>query len=189
MAVNLVHRLGSEQARELLEKSFAQFQADRSVVGLAKRIERNDEALAGYADAITCHLGDFAEYAALRRKVADREKYLARQNTSSRRAEAAASLERLRKGDVIAVPSGRRSGLAVVIDPGLDPLSEPRPLVVTEDRWAGRLSVTDFPTPVTSLGRIRLPKQVDVRSPRSRRDLAASLREAGIAVPGRERQH
>ncbi|HEY7812236.1 MAG TPA: DEAD/DEAH box helicase, partial [Nakamurella sp.] len=188
MAVNLVHQLGAEAARDLLEQSFAQFQADRSVVGLARRIEHNERALAGYAESMACHLGDFTEYAALRRKVADREKHLARQNTASRRAESAASLERLRKGDVIAVPSGRRPGLAVVIDPGLDPLTEPRPLVVTEDRWAGRLSVTDFPTPVQTLGRIRLPKQVDVRSPRSRRDLAESLRNAGITAPGRERR-
>jgi ATP-dependent RNA helicase HelY len=188
MAVNLVHQLGAEAARDLLEQSFAQFQADRSVVGLARRIEHNAQALAGYAESMTCHLGDFAEYAGLRRKVADREKYLARQNTASRRAEAAASLERLRKGDVIAVPSGRRPGLALVIDPGLDPLTEPRPLVVTEDRWAGRLSVTDFPTPVRTLGHIRLPKQVDVRSPRSRRELADSLRNAGISTPARERR-
>jgi ATP-dependent RNA helicase HelY len=188
MAVNLVHQLGADAARELLEMSFAQFQADRSVVGLARRIESNEQALAGYAESMTCHLGDFTEYAGLRRKVSDREKYLARQNTMSRRAEAAASLERLRKGDVIAVDSGRRSGLAVVIDPGLDPLTEPRPLVVTEDRWAGRLSVTDFHAPVETLGRIRLPKQVDVRSPRSRRELADSVRNAGIAPPGRERK-
>jgi ATP-dependent RNA helicase HelY len=188
MAVNLVHQLGADAARDLLEQSFAQFQADRSVVGLARTIERNDSALAGYAENMVCHLGDFTEYATLRRKVADREKYLARQNTASRRAEAAASLERLRKGDVIAVPSGRRSGLAVVIDPGLDPLTEPRPLVVTEDRWAGRLSVTDFTSPVQTLGRLRLPKQVDVRSPRSRRELADNLRDAGIDSPGRERR-
>ncbi len=188
MAVNLVHQFGVESARELLEMSFAQFQADRSVVGLARRIEANEQALTGYAESMTCHLGDFIEYAGLRRKVNDREKYLARQNTMSRRAEAAASLERLRKGDVIAVESGRRSGLAVVIDPGLDPLTEPRPLVVTEDRWAGRLSVTDFPSPVRTLGRLRLPKQVDVRSPRSRRELADDLRNAGITAPGRERR-
>ena len=39
------------------------------MVGLARRIERNEEALAGYAESMTCHLGDFAEYAALRRKL------------------------------------------------------------------------------------------------------------------------
>lgn len=189
MAVNLVEQLGAKAAREMLEQSFAQFQADRSVVGLSRRVERNNEALAGYAEAMTCHLGDFGEYAELRRRISAREKMLARQNTANRRAEAAASLERLRRGDVIAVPSGRRSGLAVVIDPGLDPMSEPRPLVVTEDRWAGRLSVADFPTPVEALGRVKLPRNVDVRSPRSRRDLASTLRNTGIEAPtGRRRR-
>lgn len=183
MAVNLVNQLGAAAARDILEQSFAQFQADRSVVGLARRIDRNREALEGYAEAMTCHLGDFSEYASLRRRVADREKALARQNTSAKRAEAAQSLERLRKGDVIAVPSGRRSGLAVVIDPGLEPLGEARPFVVTEDRWAGRLSSADFPMPVEVLGKMRLPKQVDTRSPKSRRDLAASLRATGIVAP------
>ena len=78
MAVNLVGRLGIDAARDLLEQSFGQFQADRSVVGLARRIERNTEALAGYAASMRCHLGDFAEYADLRRRVAEREKALAR---------------------------------------------------------------------------------------------------------------
>ncbi|MGH3859720.1 DEAD/DEAH box helicase, partial [Actinokineospora sp.] len=183
MAVNLVDRMGAVQAREILEQSFAQFQADRSVVGLSRRVERNREALAGYAESMTCHLGDFTQYAALRKQITDREKALSRQNSAARRADAAHSLEQLRKGDVIAVPAGRRSGLAIVIDPGLDSMGEPRPLVVTEDRWAGRLSVSDFPNPVTVLGRVRLPKQVDVRSPRSRRDLASTLRAAGIELP------
>ena len=47
MAVNLVDRLGARAARELLEQSFAQFQADRSVVGLARRIERNARGARG----------------------------------------------------------------------------------------------------------------------------------------------
>ncbi|MGI5500911.1 DEAD/DEAH box helicase [Lentzea sp. CA-135723] len=188
MAVNLVHQLGAESARVILEQSFAQFQADRSVVGLARRIDRNKEALAGYSESMTCHLGDFAEYASLRRRIGDREKQLAKQNTNARRIETAKSLERLRKGDVIAVPSGRRSGLAVVIDPGLEPLGEARPLVVTEDRWSGRLTSADFPAPVEVLGHVRLPRQVDVRSPKSRRDLASTIRNTGITVPSRGRR-
>ncbi len=188
MAVNLVSQLGASAAREILEQSFAQFQADRSVVGLARRIERNKEALSGYSESMTCHLGDFTEYAGLRRRVADREKQLAKQNTNARRIDTAKSLETLRKGDVIAVPSGRRSGLAVVIDPGIEPLGEARPLVVTEDRWSGRLTSADFPAPVEVLGHIRLPRQVDVRSPKSRRDLAATIRNTGITVPSRGRR-
>ncbi|MFD0922047.1 DEAD/DEAH box helicase [Saccharopolyspora rosea] len=184
MAVNLVQRVGRDAARDLLEQSFAQFQADRSVVGQSRRVERNTEALEGYAEAMQCHLGDFDEYFQLRRRIAEREKYLARQNRAARRAEAARSLEKLRKGDVIAIPAGRRSGLAVVVDPGLEPMGEPRPLVVTEDRWSGRVSVADFTSPVEPLGRIRLPKHVDTRSPKSRRDLASTLRNTGLTAQG-----
>ncbi len=186
MAVNLVDRVGVAQARVLLEQSFAQFQADRSVVGLARRIERNEEGLAGYAESMTCHLGDFAEYAALRRRISDREKALARQGSAQRRSQAAASLQELQRGDVIAVPGGRHAGLAVVLDPGAGQLDdEPRPLVLTEDRWAGRVSAADFPAPVQALGRMRLPKRVEHKVPRVRRDLASSLRNTGIEAPPR----
>ena len=188
MAVNLVGRLGTDAARELLEQSFGQFQADRSVVGLARRIERNVEALAGYEKSLECHLGDFREYAALRRQVSDREKVLSREGVAESRDAAAESLRALRPGDVIAVPGGRRAGLAVVLDPGLDSDSDPRPLVLSEDRWAGRLSATDFPVPVEPLGRMRLPKHVDHRAPQVRRDLASSLRNTGIVAPATERR-
>ncbi len=183
MTVNLVGRLGTDAARELLEQSFGQFQADRSVVGSARRIERNAEALAGYASSMECHLGDFTEYAGLRRRIAEREKSLSREGTAQRRAAAAESLRALKPGDVIAVPGGRRAGLAVVLDPGLDPTDDPRPLVLSEDRWAGRLSTADFPAPVHPLGRMRLPKRVDHRTPRVRRDLASGLRDTGIRAP------
>jgi ATP-dependent RNA helicase HelY len=183
MAVNMLDRLGLEQARALLEQSFAQFQADRSVVGVSRRIERNNEALAGYAESMHCHLGDFTEYAALRRELTDREKSQSRGNAAARRAAVADSLMALRPGDVIAVPTGRRSGIAVVLDPGLDPTGEPRPLVLNEDRWAGRLTSADFNAEVTVLGRMRLPKRVDHRVPRIRRDLASSLRNTGIHPP------
>ena len=188
MAVNLVDRVGVVAGRALLERSFAQFQADRSVVGLARRIDRNAEAVAGYAESMTCHLGDFSEYARLRRKISERERALARSSGAARRAEVAESLTSLERGDVISVPSGRRSGLAVVLDTGEGPNEDPRPLVLTEDRWAGRLSVADFPAPVQALGRMRLPKRVEYRVPRVRRDLASALRETGIVPPPRARR-
>ena len=178
MAVNLSRQLSRPQARELLERSFAQFQADRAVVGLARQVDRNQEALAGYAESMHCHLGDFTEYFALRQRLKERESALAREGAAARRAAAEQSLERLRPGDVIRVPSGRRSGMAVVVDPGVHPAGETRPLVVTEDRWAGRLSPVDFPTPVEPLARVRMPKHFDHRSPQARRDLASTLRNA-----------
>jgi len=188
MAVNLVGRLGTDAARDLLEQSLGQFQADRSVVGLAKRIERNLEALAGYEGSMQCHLGDFAEYMRLRTEVSAREKSLSREGITERREASSESMRLLKTGDVIAVTTGRRAGLAVVLDPGIDGDADPRPLVLTEDRWAGRLSTADFSGPVESLGRMRLPKRVDHRTPRVRRDLASALRTTGITAPSSPRR-
>lgn len=117
MAVNLVGSVGAEPARALLESSFAQFQADRSVVGLARQVQRNTETIDAYGVEAACHQGDFDEYFALRVAIADRERAIARQGQTQRKAAAVAALERLRVGDVIRVPSGRRAGLAVVLDP------------------------------------------------------------------------
>ena len=181
MAVNLVAQVGRQVAREILETSFAQFQADRAVVGLATKVRRNDEALEGYAESMHCHLGDFREYAGLRRAIADAEKDGARQRSASRRAEAAVSLENLRVGDIVKVPAGRRSGWAVVVQPARTGKGAPSgPGVVTEDRQFRRLTLTDVPVPVEAAARIAVPKHFNPKSPKSRRDLATTMR---IAVP------
>jgi ATP-dependent RNA helicase HelY len=177
MAVNLVHQVGRATARELLESSFAQFQADKAVVGLARQLRKAEEALEGYAEAATCHLGDFMEYSALRRRLSDVESNLAKVRRADRRDEIVASLEALRPGDVIEVPAGRFSGMAVVVDPGVRSDREgPRPYVVTADRHARRLSMVDFPEPVRAFTRLRIPKTFNGRNPQARRDLASMLR-------------
>ncbi|MGH3367867.1 MAG: DEAD/DEAH box helicase [Nocardioidaceae bacterium] len=177
MAVNLVRQVGRETARELLESSFAQFQADKAVVGLARQLRKSEEALEGYRDAAQCDRGDFLEYADLRRRLSEREATQAKQRRADKREQAASSLEELKVGDVIAVPSGRWAGLALVIDPGIRAQRDgPRPLVLTANRHARRLSLIDFPTPVQSLMRLRVPKTFNARSPQQRRDLAATLR-------------
>ncbi len=182
MAVNLVATIGTSAARALLETSFAQFQTDKSVVGLARQIRRNTEAIAGYTGAMHCDRGDFAEYAQLGEAIKQREKSLSRDSTAQRNARLTTSLEQLRIGDVIGVPGGRRAGLAVVLEAGTEPLREPRPLVLTEDRWAGRLSLADFTdrggVDVTAICRVTVPHGFNHRSPQQRRDLAASLRTA-----------
>jgi ATP-dependent RNA helicase HelY len=186
MAVNLVHEFGRRRARELLESSFAQFQADKAVVGLARQLRKSEDALTGSADAATCDRGDFMEYAALRRTLSDTEAGLARARRTDRRAEVISSLERLRPGDVIDVPAGRFSGMAVVIDPGSQADRDgPRPYVLTAERQARRLSLVDFPTPVESITRIRIPTSFNGRNPQSRRDLASTLRNRthGLTPP------
>ena len=188
MAVNLVHQFGRATSRELLEQSFAQFQADKAVVGLARQVHKAEEALDGYREAATCHVGDFMEYAALRRQISDLEKGAARERRMDRREEAMRSLGKLRPGDVIHVPAGKFSGLAVVIDPGHSG-DEPRPYVLTADRQARRLAPMDFPTPVEAIGRMRIPKSFNGRNPAMRRDLATALRSKAhdLDAPGARR--
>ena len=121
MAVNLTGWAGRARASTLLESSFAQFQADRGVVGLTRQVRKNRQAMDDLATAMTCDHGDFAEYAELRKILTEREGDLSRARASSRREEAARSLSQLRPGDIIRVPGGRRAGLAVVLQPGLHP--------------------------------------------------------------------
>jgi ATP-dependent RNA helicase HelY len=181
MAVNLVAQVGREVAREILETSFAQFQADRAVVGLARAVRRNEEGLQGYAEAMECHLGDFREYAALRDQIRQVEKEGARARAASKRAEAALSLEALRVGDVIRIPAGRRAGYAVVVQPSRSYRGEPAsPTVLTEDKQIRKLTLVDVPVPVEAITRVKVPSHFNAKSPKSRRDLATSLR---IAVP------
>ncbi|MDF3043793.1 MAG: box helicase domain protein [Ornithinibacter sp.] len=181
MAVNLVAQVGREVAREILETSFAQFQADRAVVGIATAIRRNEEGMQGYAEAMHCHLGDFREYAALRRQLTDAEKDGVRERSASRRAAAAVSMEALRIGDVIRIPAGRRAGWAVVVQPARSAKGTPTgPGVVTEDKQFRRLTLVDVPEPVDAIAHVKVPPHFNPRSPRSRRDLATSLR---VAVP------
>jgi ATP-dependent RNA helicase HelY len=181
MAVNLVGQVGRSRAREILETSFAQFQADRAVVGLARQARKQEEALEGYAEAMTCHLGDFREYAALRRRIGERETQLARSASRDRRSEAIASMEALRRGDVVRVPGGRRPGWVVVLDPGVNggnSLEGPRPSVLSVERQVRRLSLMDVPVPLEVATRVTVPKNFSGRDATQRRDLASTVRNA-----------
>jgi ATP-dependent RNA helicase HelY len=177
MAVNLVASVGRERARTLLEQSFAQFQSDRSVVGLARTLERNKETIEAYWAAAACELGDLRAYADLRAELADLEASAARERRSDRRAEALQTLSILKPGDIVRVPSGKSQGWAVIIDPGIRQDHQvPRPLVITEERQVRRLSITDFPTPPLVLGRLKIGKHFNPKDASSRRNLAAALR-------------
>ncbi|MDN3904536.1 DEAD/DEAH box helicase [Arthrobacter sp. YD2] len=177
MSINLIAQFGRERAREILESSFAQFQADRSVVGLAKQVRSREESLAGYEKAMTCHLGFFTEYSALRRELSDLESAASKSRARNRRSSAAASLENLRPGDIILIPGGRIGGHAVVLD--VDAAAhEVRPSVLTEDKQIRRISSMDLDGPAEAVSHIRIPKSFNSRSPKDRRDLASSLRNA-----------
>jgi len=80
MSINLIAQFGRERARRSLESSFAQFQADRAVVGLTRQIRKNETLIEELMKDATCHLGDFAEYARFRRSIKEVEVLLGRRD-------------------------------------------------------------------------------------------------------------
>ncbi|WP_298592871.1 chloride channel protein, partial [uncultured Rothia sp.] len=95
MAANLIASYGAERTRKILESSFAQFQADKSVVGVASRVRKNESALEGYREAMACHLGDFTEYVQLSRQIAELEKKASKSNERHARAQAHHTIQQL----------------------------------------------------------------------------------------------
>jgi len=181
MAVNLTSRVGRKKAASLLESSFAQFQADRGVVGITRRLRRLKEQADGLAKQVNCDRGDFMEYAETRRKLTDAERGQSRSRASAQRAEARRVLGTLKRGDIIRIPSGRRAGMAVVLNPppAGDDFSTNRadgPLVLTAHGQLKQLSAADFPTPAQPVDRVRIPTSFSERSPKHRRDLVSAMR-------------
>ncbi|SOJ55797.1 putative helicase HelY [Mycobacterium simulans] len=188
MTINLVQRMGPELAHRLLEQSFAQYQADRSVVGLVRGIERGNRMLADIAAELGGPDAPILEYARLRAQISELERSQARASRLQRRQAASDALAALRRGGIITITHGRRGGLAVVLESARD-ASDPRPLVLTEHRWAGRISSADYSGATPPVGSMTLPKRVEPRQPRGRRDLASALRSAaaGLVLPAPRR--
>jgi len=80
MSINLIARFGRERAHGSLESSFAQFQADRAVVGLVRQIKKNNSAAAELTDSAQCHLGDFNEYSRMRIDIKELERLLSKRD-------------------------------------------------------------------------------------------------------------
>ncbi len=187
MTINLVRQMGPEQARNLLEQSFAQYQADRSVVGLVRGLERGEKLLTEIAGELGGLDSATLDYLRLRAKISERERAQARSSRLQRRQANTDALAALRRGDIISISQGRRGGLAVVLEPARDD-DDPRPLVLSEHRWAGRISSADYSGALPPLGTMSLPKRVEHRQPRVRRDLASALVSAAAALPNHGRK-
>ncbi len=146
MAVNLIDQFGRERTRQILELSFAQFQADRAVVDLARTLRKQEESMAGYEEAMRCHLGDFGEYAALRRRIGELERQASKGNpTHAQRERHAARARRGAQGDAGApVPRLRRARAARAVGGALvAPEAGARPAVAADPHAhrAGREAV------------------------------------------------
>ena len=188
MTINLVNQMGPEQAHELLERSFAQYQADRSVVSVVRGLQRGERMLADLGAQLGGTDSAILDYVRLRAQITARERAQSRASRLQRRQAANDALTALRRGDIIAITHGRRIGVAVVLERAREG-DDPRPLVLTEHRWAGRISSADYPGGGKPLGTMTLPKRVEHRNPKARRDLAAALRSAAAGLQRPSSRH
>lgn len=171
MAINLLGMLGFDDSLRLLEKSFAQFQADGSVVEETREIERAEHRvreLRAQLDQAVDNLApptidgeDPAEilmdYMRLRRALTEEEKSARASKKEERSKEVAAVLARLQVGEVIAIATKKRPTLAVVITPA-NQTADPRPWVTTETGWSGRIDAAGIDNPPIVVGHMKLPR-------------------------------
>ncbi|GIG54584.1 DEAD/DEAH box helicase [Demequina activiva] len=177
MTINLVGQSGVDKARELLELSFAQYQADQSVVGKARKARDLDATLAGFREAAQCDKGDFMEYAAMRERLNRLQKNASKASSRRRREATASMLAGLGRGDVVRVGGGKRAGLSVVVEPDGD-TEAPRPTVVSTQGRSYRLAISELHHGVEPVGRVRVPKGFDHRDARARRELGQVVASA-----------
>jgi ATP-dependent RNA helicase HelY len=145
MAVNLIRRHDRSEARRLLNQSLAQYQADKAVVVLERRLEKRRRDLEAVRAEATCELGDVAEYRELVGSTAPRR---------VRRAQLEQALASLVPGDVIALEGGPRVAvLTVAYRRGAV-----RVKVVTERREVAVVGMPDFDAPPRKLTSIDLPQ-------------------------------
>lgn len=176
MSVNLLDQFGARQTQKILESSFAQFQADKSVVGVANRVRKNERALDGYAESMQCHLGDFEEYALLRRVLTEAEKNAARARRKHRSSLVMDSVHRLRGGDIVEIPQGKYRGFALVM--ARPESSNPRVSILTDEAQLRSLDPHVLSEPLLPTSWIKIPKKVSAKTPKERRDLASRMRNA-----------
>ncbi|PKY94349.1 DEAD/DEAH box helicase [Actinomyces naeslundii] len=178
MAVNLLERMPRARVREVLEESFAQFQADRGVVELAAQARRKRRNLEGLEKEMACRLGDFREHAALRQAIADAEADLSRDKAAARRSETGRAMSALGRGDVVVFRKGRRRRHGIVLEVGADRTGTPTLTVLGEDSRVVALTPDTAPDGVMRVGALRVAESVDPHRPRDRDRLVQRLVDA-----------
>ena len=171
MAVNLVQRYPPQQARHLLNLSFAQFHADRDVVAVERDLERRREQLE-QAEAGAVHpAGDVHEY---RRLLAALDAARRAANGRSDR-----RFESLRPGDVVIVP--KRGGKVVVLKQERGSGANQRILALTQGKSLVRLTPNDFRGQFRKVATIDLPRPYAPKSQTFQKSVAATLRRLKVA--------
>ncbi len=127
------------------------------------------------------------DYLDLRSKLSAAEKNAKRRNIEDRHTETVTALRRLRRGEVIPVPVGKKVQLAVVYREDNSP-SNPRPSVISVGGYVGRIEADIFPTAPETVGSIKLPRDTGRHPKRALGLVRAEIGRKGLKGPKRLRR-
>jgi ATP-dependent RNA helicase HelY len=171
MAANLVRTYSSDEARHLLNLSFAQYQADRDVVRLEARLERRRAAAAELRAQAHSDHGDIDEY----RRLLERERDERVAGRAARFDAIDDALAELRPGAVIHVAKGTYKGPAAVVA-AANRKAGLRLTLITRSAKSMYLTAEDFDEPPRRVGHIALPTTYAPNRKEYRNDVARRLR-------------
>jgi ATP-dependent RNA helicase HelY len=173
MTANLVRRYDREGAHRLLNQSFAQFQADRSIVQLETRRARRQARIAELRPDTVCERGSVDEYYALvRAESGDRRR-------AADRAAVARAAARLRPGDVVVVEQRRLAVLSVANRGG----DRVRLQLLDAKGRVRTMGGEDFEQPPERTATIELPKPYNPGNHRFQSEAAKALQRARVVPP------
>lgn len=184
MSVNLLAVMPRIRAREVLQTSFAQFQADRGVVGLARQVRALEDVIESERGTFSCEHGDIEEYLGVRAAITAEERRLGAERSRALRQEVAHQLGTVRPFDVVEFRLGRRAHHGIVAQATSSLRHGVLLEVVTTDAKLRRLDSEDLAAGLTILGNLTTAARHNARTPRGRADLAAVVRDF---VAGRTR--
>ena len=176
MAANLVRNYGDEEAHHLLNLSFAQFQADRDVVRIETRLERQRARLAGLREEAQSPYGDIAEY---------RQAIEQAREPRGRDDPVELAMLKLRPGNVVYVNKGKYRGPAAVVASahrkgGL------RLTTITAGGDSIQLTAADFGMPPRQLATVTLPTPYAPNRHDYRREVGRRVKNAKLASRGHD---
>lgn len=175
MAVNLLSRTNYNVARDILESSFAQFQADRAVVELAASARKARAKADNFSSQMRCSHGDYPSYARLLLDISAGDKELKQLISADETRYLTSQMRALKRGDVILLRVGRRSRHAVVLEQRQDAAGLPLLSIVDETAKVQVLTPLELKGPAVVLGKIQLGHSVGARNHSALKKTAARL--------------
>jgi ATP-dependent RNA helicase HelY len=178
MAANLVNTYDARTAHQLLALSFAQFQADRDVVRIERRLQRQRERLAELRETATSPFGDLDEY---------RAAIAAGRGPRGRDDPIELAMLALRPGAVIHASKGKFHGPVAVVATA-HRKGGMKLTTITPSGHALQLFGVDFDVPPSQIGSVVLPGTYSPNRKDYRAEVGRRVKAAKLAPRDRDRR-